>query len=286
MLAAGLLAATLIVALKPLLVRYAGSPECPVEPQDPDAARRRHRGRRRGADGRGARIHVLDLPDHFLRAFVIVAAAAILLASSALSTTSVPFPPACASPADRPRSRPSCVERPPDPSGLVPLVMEQAFLILGGVWFVNLVNFMDGLDWITVAEMVPMPAPSPISARCVASVEQSPRLSAARSSASPRSTSPSRGSSSAMWVRCPSAFSSAGCCCLGRNGRAPAAILLPLYYLMDATITLLRRLARREKVWEAHRSHFYQRPPTTASRRSRSAPMCSGSTLPSPASPL
>ena len=27
---------------------------------------------------------------------------------------------------------------------------------------------------------------------------------------------------------------------------------------MDATITLLRRLARREKVWEAHRRHFYQ----------------------------
>ena len=35
-------------------------------------------------------------------------------------------------------------------------MVEQAFLILGGVWFVNLVNFMDGLDWITVAEMVPI----------------------------------------------------------------------------------------------------------------------------------
>jgi UDP-N-acetylmuramyl pentapeptide phosphotransferase/UDP-N-acetylglucosamine-1-phosphate transferase len=38
-----------------------------------------------------------------------------------------------------------------------------------------------------------------------------------------------------------------------------AAILLPLYYLADATITLLRRLAKREPVWLAHRSHFYQR---------------------------
>jgi UDP-N-acetylmuramyl pentapeptide phosphotransferase/UDP-N-acetylglucosamine-1-phosphate transferase len=38
-----------------------------------------------------------------------------------------------------------------------------------------------------------------------------------------------------------------------------AAFLLPLYYLADATVTLLRRLARREAVWIAHRSHFYQR---------------------------
>jgi UDP-N-acetylmuramyl pentapeptide phosphotransferase/UDP-N-acetylglucosamine-1-phosphate transferase len=38
-----------------------------------------------------------------------------------------------------------------------------------------------------------------------------------------------------------------------------AALLLPLYYLSDATVTLLRRLIRREPVWAAHRSHFYQR---------------------------
>ena len=38
-----------------------------------------------------------------------------------------------------------------------------------------------------------------------------------------------------------------------------AALLLPLYYLLDATVTLLRRMARREPFWAAHRSHFYQR---------------------------
>jgi UDP-N-acetylmuramyl pentapeptide phosphotransferase/UDP-N-acetylglucosamine-1-phosphate transferase len=38
-----------------------------------------------------------------------------------------------------------------------------------------------------------------------------------------------------------------------------AALLLPLYYLADATVTLLRRLIRREPFWIAHRSHFYQR---------------------------
>ena len=40
----------------------------------------------------------------------------------------------------------------------VPLPVEHALLIFGGVWFVNLTNFMDGLDWITVAEMAPVTA--------------------------------------------------------------------------------------------------------------------------------
>ncbi len=31
-----------------------------------------------------------------------------------------------------------------------------------------------------------------------------------------------------------------------------------MYYWVDATVTLLRRLLRGEKVWQAHRSHFYQ----------------------------
>src|SRR6266851_5216473 len=44
----------------------------------------------------------------------------------------------------------------------------------------------------------------------------------------------------------------------GHHGLA-AAILLPLYYLADATITLVRRLLNGEPVWQAHRSHFYQR---------------------------
>ena len=46
---------------------------------------------------------------------------------------------------------------------------------------------------------------------------------------------------------------------LAGNGGRTAAILLPLYYLADSTITLLRRVAKGEPVWQAHRSHFYQR---------------------------
>ncbi len=37
------------------------------------------------------------------------------------------------------------------------------------------------------------------------------------------------------------------------------ALILPLYFLADASWTLARRLLRGEKIWQAHRQHFYQR---------------------------
>jgi UDP-N-acetylmuramyl pentapeptide phosphotransferase/UDP-N-acetylglucosamine-1-phosphate transferase len=46
---------------------------------------------------------------------------------------------------------------------------------------------------------------------------------------------------------------------LAGGGHFAAALLLPLYYLADATITLLRRLTKGEPIWQAHRTHFYQR---------------------------
>ena len=45
---------------------------------------------------------------------------------------------------------------------------------------------------------------------------------------------------------------------LAASGQWLPALILPLYYLSDATWTLLRRLLRGEKFWQAHRCHFYQ----------------------------
>src|SRR5258705_4171272 len=58
-----------------------------------------------------------------------------------------------------------------------PLWLERGLLLLAGLWFVNLVNFMDGLDLMTVAAIVPitgalvllgwlaeLPAPAPVAA--------------------------------------------------------------------------------------------------------------------------
>ena len=46
---------------------------------------------------------------------------------------------------------------------------------------------------------------------------------------------------------------------LAGNGHWAAAIILPAYYLTDATITLIGRAIKGEKLWQAHRQHFYQK---------------------------
>ena len=38
-----------------------------------------------------------------------------------------------------------------------------------------------------------------------------------------------------------------------------AFIILYAVFLVDASLTLMRRMLRREKWWQAHRSHYYQR---------------------------
>ena len=45
---------------------------------------------------------------------------------------------------------------------------------------------------------------------------------------------------------------------LAAAGAWKIALILPLYFIADATITLGRRLLRGERVWRAHRQHFYQ----------------------------
>lgn len=46
---------------------------------------------------------------------------------------------------------------------------------------------------------------------------------------------------------------------LAADGFLIAAIILPAYYLTDAITTLIRRALRGERIWQAHRQHFYQR---------------------------
>jgi len=146
---------------------------------------------------------------------------------------------------------------------LLPRALEWVLLLVGGVWFVNLVNFMDGIDWMTVAETVPITAgvallgltgAVPLSGVLVALA-----LLGATVGFAPFNRPVARlflGDVGSLpiglmlgWILM----------MLESRGHLAAALLLPLYYLADATITLARRLARREAVWQAHRTHFYQR---------------------------
>ena len=46
---------------------------------------------------------------------------------------------------------------------------------------------------------------------------------------------------------------------LALSGYWRAALILPLYFLADASLTLVRRLMLGEPIWQSHRRHFYQR---------------------------
>ncbi len=45
---------------------------------------------------------------------------------------------------------------------------------------------------------------------------------------------------------------------LAGTGYLAAALIIPAYYLVDATLTLLRRIATARPIAQAHREHFYQ----------------------------
>jgi UDP-N-acetylmuramyl pentapeptide phosphotransferase/UDP-N-acetylglucosamine-1-phosphate transferase len=146
---------------------------------------------------------------------------------------------------------------------IVPVPVERIAEVVAGLWFVNLVNFMDGIDWMTVAETVPSTAclfifalfgaapalAGPVAlALCGAVLGFAPfnRPAAAKLFLGDVGSLPI--GLLLFWLLLQ----------LAGSGHLAAAMLLPLYYLADATITLLRRLARGERITEAHRSHFYQ----------------------------
>ncbi|WP_024512117.1 glycosyltransferase family 4 protein [Bradyrhizobium sp. ARR65] len=146
---------------------------------------------------------------------------------------------------------------------VIPFGLERALLLLAGLWFVNLVNFMDGLDLMTVAELVPTTGAlvllgwlgdAPLLATIIAAT-----LGGAMLGFAPFNRPVAKvflGDVGSLPIGL-----LLGWCLLqlAWHQHVAAALLLPLYYLADATLTLLRRMARREPFWAAHRTHFYQR---------------------------
>lgn len=146
---------------------------------------------------------------------------------------------------------------------ILPYWIERALMLIAILWLVNLVNFMDGIDWMTVAEVVPVTAALalfglwgvlPHDAMLVAFV-----LCGAIVGFAPFNRPVAKlflGDVGSLpiglllgWLLI----------LLAGAGHLAASLLLPLYYLADATITLLRRLVNGEQVLQAHRSHFYQK---------------------------
>ena len=146
----------------------------------------------------------------------------------------------------------------------LPQMAERAIVVLALVWFINLTNFMDGIDWMTVAEAAPISAALVLLGLSGYVPTLTPVLPVMLAllggviGFAPFNRHVARlflGDVGSLPI---GALLGWLLVLLASGGHLLAALILPMYYLADATITLLRRLARRERVWQAHRSHFYQ----------------------------
>ena len=144
-----------------------------------------------------------------------------------------------------------------------PLGIERGLLFLAGLWFVNVVNFMDGLDLMTVAEVVPVTAAMVL----VGSLGELPlqtTLVAAALCGAMVGFAPFNRPVATVFLGDVGSLPIGlllgwALMQLASHQHLAAALLLPLYYLADASLTLARRIAKREPFWAAHRTHFYQR---------------------------
>jgi len=132
------------------------------------------------------------------------------------------------------------------------------------LWFVNLFNFMDGIDGIAGSEAAAIGIGLLLFAGVGAGRDPGLALLAAATAAA------ALGFLIWNWAPARIFLGDVGSVPLGyllgflllavaARGGWKIALILPLYFLADATITLLRRLARGERVWRPHREHFYQR---------------------------
>lgn len=145
----------------------------------------------------------------------------------------------------------------------IPGLVTLALVAVAWLWFVNLYNFMDGIDGILSVETV-FVCLGIWGVRHVAGIDGDAFPTALLVAAAVAGF--------AVWNWHPARIfaGDVGSVPLGfvvgwllielaAGGQLAAALILPAYYLADATITLFRRLFRGEKIWHAHREHFYQR---------------------------
>lgn len=158
----------------------------------------------------------------------------------------------------------------------VPTIVLQVGLILGWIWFINLYNFMDGIDGITGVETLCIGLGF-VAVTVIAVVQATGFFALSRvlpmALQLPLALALVGGVVGFLpfnWHPARIFMGDVGSVPIGYligwlmivlliAGQPAAAIILPLYYLVDATWTLTRRVARRQPPWRAHREHFYQR---------------------------
>lgn len=146
--------------------------------------------------------------------------------------------------------------------GLMPLAIERALLAFVIVWFINAVNFLDGLDWMTVVQVVPVTlgvailhalgaVPATIGVLALALLGAT--LGFALFNKHPAQIF--LGDAGSLPIGLCLAFM----LIFVAEAHFAAALLMALYTMADSTLTLFRRMLAGERISSAHRTHFYQR---------------------------
>jgi UDP-N-acetylmuramyl pentapeptide phosphotransferase/UDP-N-acetylglucosamine-1-phosphate transferase len=163
-----------------------------------------------------------------------------------------------------------CLVLPETPvfQGVLPPLADRLAAGFCWLWFINLFNFMDGIDGITVVEAGTIGLGITL---VTAVMGGAGGVGGAGGLGAPAIIVAGAAIGFGFWNWHPAKIflGDVGSVGLGlllgwlllslaAVGQWLPALLLPLYYLTDATWTLLRRMFRGEKFWRAHRSHFYQ----------------------------
>lgn len=146
--------------------------------------------------------------------------------------------------------------------GLAPKWLDRVLAALVWVWFINLFNFMDGIDGIASIETMIISFGLTILSITSPSIAPEPWLSLSILGVA-------TGFLKSNWPPAKLFLGDVGSIPLGyilggllllvaMRGAWQVALILPLYFLLDSTITLCRRLLRLEPIWRAHKEHFYQ----------------------------
>ncbi len=143
-----------------------------------------------------------------------------------------------------------------------PKYLEVIFFSALWIWFINLYNFMDGIDGITGVETIVLSAGVGVS---VYLTHLPPGLILVCVTLAGTTLG------FLLWNWHPARIfmGDVGSVTLGfflgwmllelaKFGHWQAVLILSLYYVADSTITLAKRLRNREKIFEAHAKHYYQ----------------------------
>jgi len=163
--------------------------------------------------------------------------------------------------------------------GWLPIGLDRAVTLVALVWFINLTNFMDGIDGNAGVQTISVAVGSLLVlgtqfdfAYDRAEIGNFDGLAFALIGAS-------AGFLVWNWHTARVFLGDAGSIPLGllmgmmlvhvaTTVSMASAVILPLYYVTDATRTLLMRFWRGEKVWQPHRLHVYQRAARSAQSHS------------------